>query len=73
MDIEKLANEADKAFSNGNIESLKESKLIEYIQALSSINAYDNDRMKKSAQAQALTAIYTSHEKKLENPRYKHP
>lgn len=59
MNIEKLADEADKAFSSGNILSLPKSKLIEYIQALSCINTTGtDDRLKKSTQAQSLNTIY---------------
>ena len=61
MDINKLADEADKAFSSGNILSLPKAKLIEYIQALSCINTTStNDRLKKSTQAQSLNTIYNA-------------
>ncbi len=62
MDIEKLANEADKIISDGNIISLSKSKLIEYIQALSCINInVDIDaRLKTLTQAQFLTSIYNT-------------
>ena len=59
MNIDELAKEADKEFSDGNILFLPKSKLIEYIQALSCINTKStDDRLKKSAQAQSLNTIY---------------